>query len=78
MSGLFREPVRAEPVIIATVSVWEAIAILTGFVPTVTSVVMRTPRLLRGLIVGLVGWWMTVHFQVHVNEKGQIVIGEPE
>lgn len=62
------QPVRVEPIAIATVSTWEAVAIITGVVPTVTMTVMRFPRPARVIIIGLTAWWLTVHFKVVARE----------
>ena len=54
----------AESVVIAIISTWEAAALLTGRLPTVTSRVMLLPRPVRGLLVAGVAVWMLEHFDV--------------
>lgn len=60
----FRTLLRPEPVAIFTISSWEATALLTGMIPTVTSQVMRLPRPARAVLCLLVGAWMVHHFDV--------------
>lgn len=56
--------VRPTPVIIGGVSTWEALAITTGLIPTVSFVVMKMPRLGRGILVGLITGWLLSHWEV--------------
>lgn len=53
-----------EPVALSVISVWEATALLTGRVPTVTSQVMRLPRPARIGLCAAVAYWMAHHFDL--------------
>jgi hypothetical protein len=61
---LLHRDVTAESAVIAVISTWEAAALLTGRLPTVTSRVMLLPRPVRGLLVAGVTVWMLEHFDV--------------
>jgi hypothetical protein len=56
--------VRAEPAAILTVTTYESVAIATGLVPTISSVIMRLPRYARALIVLSAAWWLARHVEV--------------
>lgn len=56
--------IRPTPVIVGGVSTWESLAILTGLVPTVTFVVLKMPRPVRGILVLLITGWLLGHWEV--------------
>jgi hypothetical protein len=61
---LCERDITAEPVVIAVISTWEAVSLLSGRLPTVTSRVLLLPRPVRGLLVAGVTLWMLRHFEV--------------
>lgn len=61
---MLQRKLEPEPVVLAVISTWESAALLTGRIPTVTSLVRRLPRPARVLIVGAVVAWIADHFSV--------------
>lgn len=56
--------ISAEVCALAAISTWEAAALLTGLIPTVTSMVMRLPTPARRLVVAAAACWLAGHFDV--------------
>ena len=65
---MLQRKLEPEPVVLAVISTWESAALLTGRIPTVTSLVRRLPRPVRVLIVGAVAAWIADHFEVIGDE----------
>ena len=61
----YSRPVKPEPAFLAFISVWEAVALITGRVPTVTTVVSKLPRNVRAVLTGATAFWLFVHFEIH-------------
>ena len=54
---------------IAFVCIWELVAFASnGRLPTWTGMVIRLPRPIRKMVLGLVGVWMVAHFQLVERE----------
>lgn len=49
---------------LTVVSSYEAAALISGRLPTITSLVRRLPRAARAVIVVAVFGWLTRHFEV--------------
>lgn len=58
---------RAEAVALAALCSYEALAIMTGRVPTVTNLVMRLPPPVRGLLSLAAFAWLLDHFEVSLR-----------
>lgn len=56
--------VKPEPAALAVISIWEATAIISGRLPTITTLVRPLPRRMRAAIVAGASAWLWVHFQV--------------
>jgi hypothetical protein len=57
---------------LAVISTWEALALITRRLPTVTNLVMRLPFPVRVALVALTAFWMADHFEVrHVPRPVQ-------
>jgi hypothetical protein len=61
---VLRRDITFESVALTTISTWEATALLSGRLPTVTNLTMRLPRPVRALLVAGVAVWMLEHFDV--------------
>lgn len=53
--------------VIAVVSTWESLALLSNRLPTVTSQVRRLPYPLRVVLVAGVSYWMADHFNLTIR-----------
>ena len=55
---------KPEPAAILTITTYESVAIATGLVPTLTSLIVPLPRLVKALIVVCAAWWLARHVEV--------------
>lgn len=56
---------KPEPAFVAFISTYELTAILTGRVPTITSLVSRLPPVARRTVECAVGVYLAWHFEAH-------------
>lgn len=60
----FPDGIKLEPVVLTFVSSYEATALISGAVPTITSLTMRLPVNARRLLAAGVIAWMLNHFEL--------------
>jgi hypothetical protein len=61
---LLHREYTVESVTLTAISTYEAAALISGRLPTITTLTMRLPRILRAVIVSGVAYWLVNHFEV--------------
>ena len=59
-----RTNIVSEAAVLTVICTWEALALTTGVVPTVTSLTMRLPRPARTALVAATTAWLVTHFEL--------------